>query len=253
MKYYLYISDAKVDMLYPQIPHDSKSRVSTELGFDVKFAKASRKVEKESEDNRYTRLEAVVQFIEDSGALGSLDNPGEYVRATLPMRFAPWGRKGKVQDRYGGSVSRASAQFVCFVGKSASHYILLWGSWKHVLGNTEGAGEFALSTSLGTFALWDYFDRLDFDVDWHKESSSEEEANFAKLRDYARQWRGIRASAFGIPDESMAAGTMIVHGELRGPQQNLEFIAKKFRFMDPTGKGEMWFFLGTPLYVALAE
>ena len=50
MKYYIYISDAKVDMLLPQVPHDVQKKVSTDFGFDMKILKATRKTEAESDD-----------------------------------------------------------------------------------------------------------------------------------------------------------------------------------------------------------
>ena len=37
MKYYIYISDTKVDMLFPQVPHDIKRKVATQFGIDIKL------------------------------------------------------------------------------------------------------------------------------------------------------------------------------------------------------------------------
>ena len=36
MKYYIYISDAKVNMLLAQIPHNIKKKVATEFKIDLK-------------------------------------------------------------------------------------------------------------------------------------------------------------------------------------------------------------------------
>jgi hypothetical protein len=46
MKYYLYISDAKVDMLLPQVTHKAEKKTSTELGFDLKVLSAKYKVKR---------------------------------------------------------------------------------------------------------------------------------------------------------------------------------------------------------------
>ncbi len=86
MKYYIYISDAKVDMLFPQVPHDIKQKIASEFGIDFKVFVAKRKVESESEENRISRLEAVVSYIREYGNLGSVDEPDEYVAGTMPMR-----------------------------------------------------------------------------------------------------------------------------------------------------------------------
>ena len=65
MQYYVYISDSKVDMLLPQIPHDIRKKVATEWKLDLKVFGSTRKEEHETEDNRIARLEAVSSFIEE--------------------------------------------------------------------------------------------------------------------------------------------------------------------------------------------
>jgi hypothetical protein len=37
MKYYVYISDSKVDMLLPQVPGALKQTIAAKLGFDIKI------------------------------------------------------------------------------------------------------------------------------------------------------------------------------------------------------------------------
>jgi len=87
MKYYIYISDAKVDMLFPQVPHDIKKKVATEIGIDIKLLTAKRKVESETEENRISRLETVLSFIREYSNVGSVDEPDEYFGGSMPLRF----------------------------------------------------------------------------------------------------------------------------------------------------------------------
>jgi hypothetical protein len=91
MKYYIYISDAKVDMLLPQVPHQIKQKVATEYGLDIKIFKAQRSVESESEDNRISRLEAVLSFIQEYGKVGSVCKPDDYIEDVMTMRFVNLG------------------------------------------------------------------------------------------------------------------------------------------------------------------
>jgi hypothetical protein len=256
MKYYLYISDAKIDMLYPQIPHDLKKHVKTEVGMDVKFVKASRTTEKEIEENRFTKLAALVAFIEESGTVGSLDEPREYVHATLPMRFATWGRSGKVTHLGSpGHVPPGAAQFVCFAAQTERHRVVLWGSWKHMLGY-ENRGEFSdTSTSMATFALWDFMDRLDTDNEWRTTATEEERAYFDELRKRANDWRQMHVNAFAAPADRVEVTpflAMMVNSELHGPEQKLEFFAKRFHYRS-NGGSDRSCFLGTPIYVATAD
>lgn len=254
MKYYLYISDAKIDMLYPQVPHDVKQRVNTEFGMDLKLVKASRKTEKDTEENRFTKLDAVAAFLQESGNVGSLEEPGEYVLDTLPMRFAPWGRIGR--GTHLGSpefVDSTVTQFVCFAGTMNRFRVILWGSWKHMLGNTDKGevGQFSNSTSLATFAVWDLIDRLDPDVEWRKNATQEEHQYLDRMRARANEWRDMRVNAFATPGEKVTpvlAG--LVNHELQGPEQNLEFLAKRFHYFSTP---QLSSFLGTPLYVALVD
>ena len=85
MKYYLYISDTKVDMILPQVPHETKRKIATQLGFDFKILKAGRKAEQETEENRITRLESVLSFIREFGNVGTVDNPDQFIEDSAPM------------------------------------------------------------------------------------------------------------------------------------------------------------------------
>ncbi len=85
MKYYVYISDAKVDMLLPQITQEQKKKLATEFKIDLKILSASRKTETEMDDNRITKLEAVCEFIRQYGNLGTVDAPDEYIEDSMPL------------------------------------------------------------------------------------------------------------------------------------------------------------------------
>jgi hypothetical protein len=140
MKFYLYISDAKIDMLLPQIPHETKKKIATELGFDLKIFKASRKSEEEIEDNRISRLEAVVAFLRDYGNLGSVDEPDDFFEGDQEMSMA--------QDPSG----------VLFTSLDEDLALCLAGSTKHLIGNyAAGNGSAMMSISMGIYgALREY-------------------------------------------------------------------------------------------------
>ncbi len=60
MEYYLYISESKVNMLFPQIPQATKGKLGAEVGGNVGVLKATVKSEKESQpkENLISRLQA---------------------------------------------------------------------------------------------------------------------------------------------------------------------------------------------------
>ena len=126
MKYYVYISDSKVDMLLPQIPKDVKRKIATEYKFDLKVLSASRKTEVEEADNRITRLEAVCDFVRNYTNVGSVDEPDEYIDDDLSMKW------GSLTNDYRGP---APPLVVYFSGETERTICALGGSMRHVIGS----------------------------------------------------------------------------------------------------------------------
>lgn len=123
MKYYIYISDAKVNMLLAQIPHNIKKKVATEFKIDLKILSASHQSETEVEDSRYFKLATVCNFITDYGNVGTVAEPSDYIADTIDMRWGPFGDKEPVK-----------APLVYFGGVAGDTVIGLGGSMNHVIG-----------------------------------------------------------------------------------------------------------------------
>lgn len=79
LRYYLYISDTKVDMLLQQVDPGFARKRSTEVGVSLKFVSAKRTVEASASD-RVARLERVVRHVDDFCDVGTVDEPGQYFR-----------------------------------------------------------------------------------------------------------------------------------------------------------------------------
>ena len=138
MRYYIYISDSKVDMLLPQIPSEAKRKIATEFKIDLKVLSALRKSETETTDNRFSRLEAVCAFIQDYGNVGSVAEPDDYVYGSMPLRM--------LTDR----------NFVYFGGsdQGTNTVVGLSGSVKHLIGispPTNAHGSSSLLSFTATF------------------------------------------------------------------------------------------------------
>ena len=225
MKYYIYISDAKVDMLFPQVPHDIKKKVATEWKMDLKLLSASRRVETESEDNRIARLETVVEFIRRYGNLGSIEQPDQFVEDILPMRWGPLGD--------------GDIQLVYFAGKVDHTVVGLGGSMKHVIGSSLKGG--CGMSAEPTLALEEIFAR---------EGKNE-------IRDsLASDDRESERDAFELVLEATRSTL--------GPLQLVDFMAKRLMFWNgDVWPGESdnernrlsgtRILLATPLYVALVD
>ncbi|WP_329558554.1 SAVMC3_10250 family protein [Streptomyces uncialis] len=229
-RYYLYISDAKVDMLLSQTDPGWARKRTSEVGLDLKVVTARRSVESASAD-RVARLERVVRFLQDHGDIGDVDEPGQYFGGLLPMQ---WGLVGDDDTVY-------------FGGRTRRTILGLGGASAHVLGAATRAAADAgappppapdrLSASLLPVLL-------------HRIATPADD-------DFV-----LRPAAPGPQDALAAADTDALatvaqaNSTLRGPAQHVEFLAKRLLSGPspyPELHGDRTVLLGTPLYVALAD
>jgi hypothetical protein len=227
MKYYIYISDTKVDMLLPQVPHDVKKKVATEFGIDLKLLTAKHKTEEESDENRISRLEAVVKFIKEYGNVGTVDKPDQYIEDTLPMRWGPY-------DKF----VAAEPSVVYFGGETDRTVFGLGGSLHHVIGNV-GTSQSSASASLAPFLL-SYLGK--------NPATGESEANGGE----------ISGAQTDLDGEFAREVVYLTTRGMKGPSQRLEFLAKRLLqgpspHPDRDKRAGMQVLLATPLYVSMAD
>jgi hypothetical protein len=119
---YVYVSDDKVNQLYPRVPKKFAEKIAAQLGinlppFSLNFRQKEDPLATE-ETKRYDRLEIVRNYIKKDLPNGSIDNPKEYFEGTLPMRRG-YPDKTKV---------------VLFTGETDKTVLALSGSPHHILG-----------------------------------------------------------------------------------------------------------------------
>lgn len=115
-RYYLYISDTKVDMLLPQIDPGFARQRESEVSVGLKVVAGSRRVIEPSPE-RVSRLDRVVEYLDEYGDVGTFDEPGPFFAGTLPMRML---------TSYGDTVY--------FGGGTARTEVGIGGSMAHLLG-----------------------------------------------------------------------------------------------------------------------
>jgi hypothetical protein len=243
MKYYLYVSDAKVDMLFPQVPHEVKKKVATEWKLDLKVLGMSRRTEVDTEDTRFARLDAVVAFVREFGSVGSADEPLDYVSDTLEMR---WG--------YLGGFGGKEMPLVYFGGQTDRTVVGLGGSARHVIGNVGLSTPYSHSAMpfLTTTLVKDLGLGLE-EVHTHYNLADPGHGYDALTRRSKRTEGKFRDVDEKFVFEAVFAASV----EMKGPAQTVEFLAKRLlhglpkEFKYPPNVANI--LLGTPLYVALAE
>jgi hypothetical protein len=232
MKFYLYVSDAKLDMLYAQIPPTLRSRFAKELKIDLKVVSASF-TEATKEDGRYGKVEVVRRYLDDHLPIGTVSNPQAYFAGTIPMRW-------------GAVTGAAPGEMVIFGGEWADITVGLAGSRHHIVGYR---GEGMVTPGTPGFAGSGHVKGILEQM----ESSLSRAVN----PDGERQ----SPQAFGPPQQPVDATTealgVVVRATrgLRGPTQPVEFMAKRLLMgmVDLPGGQTAKVLLGTPIYVATAD
>lgn len=87
IKYYAYISQVKVDMLYSQIPPSFRDGIEAEVKLKLPLTEISFS-KKQVSDTLYIRLNLVESYLERQGLIGSIWKSSEYFRGTLHMGWA---------------------------------------------------------------------------------------------------------------------------------------------------------------------
>ncbi|MDT0467787.1 DUF7019 family protein [Streptomyces gibsoniae] len=222
-RYYLYISDSKVNMLLSQIDPGFAARRTTELGVNLQMVAAKRTVEPPAAD-RFSRLERVVHHLKDHGDLGSVDEPGRFFRGVLPMRW-------------GAMPGDADPSLVFLGGWDDRNVVGLGGSARHLLGAVPGVAESRASSSLMPTML----------SQLGAASELEDELVVDAVDD-----------GFARADRAALTTVHRAVRRLNAPAQKVEFIAK--RLLHGTSPGGdfdpregMSVLLGSPIYVAQAD
>ncbi|RMG24826.1 MAG: hypothetical protein D6732_23220 [Methanobacteriota archaeon] len=222
MKYYVYVSDTKLDMLYEQIPPSLKSQIATEIKIDFKIISTSfSDKERQSLGTKYSKLKVLTDYIERHVGVSDVDDEaiGSYFKGTLPMRWGP------LMNPYSGERTK----IVFFGGHSTHRWVALAGSMKHVVGHVE------------------------------KEPTEAASATYYILSVILNELRPelgdiyLGSPVFGEDEDNKLAldGVSVALGNLRGPVQKVEFLAKTL--LQGNAYSSEPVLLGTPIYVALAE
>jgi hypothetical protein len=118
MRYYLYVSQAKLDMLFDQIPRKVLPRLLTEARVDLKVVGVSLQ-RAATELTRYDRLEIVEEYLAGEYDIGWMTESSFWFRGDLGLRI---------------SVTRNGNGPVFMTGQDGDLVVALVGSAHHVIG-----------------------------------------------------------------------------------------------------------------------
>jgi hypothetical protein len=112
-RYYLYVSDSKVDMLLAQMDPSFTRKRTTELSLNLTVLAGKHASEAPAGGERTARLQRVVRYLEEHGDLGTVDEPGQFFWGLMPLRWGPFptvvGLGGSGHHVLGASAATESA------------------------------------------------------------------------------------------------------------------------------------------------
>jgi len=149
LRYYLYVSDTKLDMLFEQIDPGQRRKISAEVKVDLKLASVTLRSIEHPAPARAAKLRVVERYIERNHRVGSVGVAGaEYVRGSMPMR---WGRIPSPRSLEGPPGLRLPMVF--FKGEMGDQVVMLAGSRHHLLGEYASVGSAAITSGSDLSAI----------------------------------------------------------------------------------------------------
>ena len=211
LRYFIYISDTKLEMLFEQIDPALRRTISAQATIDLKLASLTLRQTDPPPAARIAKLRLVERYIDAHHRVGTIRTPGnDFFRGSMPMQWG-WLDHGLNHDSGTGGLDT-----VFFRGHQASQVVVLAGSRRHVLGEQPAAEDSRLSAHSATPNIFAVI--------------GEHISRNPQLGDYWRELRELPAPAGS--EDGMAAHDPPEVGlreaaqlKLRGPSQNLEFLA----------------------------
>lgn len=220
MRYYHYISNAKVDMLFPQIPAEFLSGLKVELGFNFGLLQGKVVGEQRDPTTDVARVQALEKFFEKEGLIQTDLEEGTWFRGSFIARsgFLP-----------------TCPGLILFGGRLNDGVLLLAGSEAHLISGSANPGkDRGWSFMPRTLDSLKTYLKMNFDLS--SPGITAESMVFGGVR--RLEGGGAMFSAFSsIPEDSLPE-----------PETEFSFLARIF--LVRTNNQDKRLALGSPLYVA---
>ncbi|WP_030682534.1 DUF7019 family protein [Streptomyces sp. NRRL B-1347] len=217
MRYYLYVSTAKLDMLYEQIPPKLLRRLAVEAKVDLKVLSVAVQSPRAG-TSTYDRLDIVETYLEREFDVSWMSEPSAWFRGDLGLRIAGYGDPNSP---------------TLMTGRDGDTVVALIGSSHHLIGYQVAAD----MERVGFSGLPSIFRLLqEIPPEWE--------------RQFDVRWRGRMPSR-----ESVTHDVLHCAEALTVPPVYCEFLARRLLTGTATGADgrELTVVVGTPLYVAMSD
>jgi hypothetical protein len=121
LKFYIYVSKTKVDMLYPQIPAKFLSAADAELKVNLGVVSAGLKSKSPDRPTELTgRVASLVSYIRENETVGTVDDPCTWIQGTADLHW--------------GIVEEYASDIALFGGSINSKVLALLGARESIVG-----------------------------------------------------------------------------------------------------------------------
>lgn len=131
MKYYLYISETKINMLATQIPKKIWEKYKAEVNINIEVFSASIS-KKETENTLYSKVNLIEKYIKKEIGIGTIGNPKKYFRGAADVNWGEWNSDSMAKNNLNNFNPN---DVVFFKGKTVDTGFILVGSSAHMIGN----------------------------------------------------------------------------------------------------------------------
>jgi hypothetical protein len=240
VKYYVYLSETKIQMLHAQIAQGTSRTREASIGFDIKVLKGQVKESRALPESAIPKLVEVINELQRSELVGRIEEPKQYIAGTLRMKW----------NTYGSELfNNAPESPIIFWSycESQNHphegtVMALAGS-KHNLIGQQGDGSTGSSSMTDVMTRW-FLQNIDDPFD-------DEHAVLKRVES------GISGNRRSLGDFDVANGAYLATTSGSGVTSNFEFLAKVLHTSDwPQGfrsSRVRRVILGSPLFVAYAD
>lgn len=235
VRYYIYVSDAKLEMLFPQIPRPLWERISLNVTLKSNNIDAQLGL-KDYQIKRLHMLDQVERHLANNNLIGGPESGKQYIRARMDMRWMDI-----------GGVIYWSGYFYDLLENRKRIVVDLGGSEKHVLRLDEGTELRGTRLAkdhdcLPTFMMMgSYVDSIIYKL--RKPLAEDSRTDIDSPTKSDTSWENERWSASVV---DYTAGEMF-SSNAYGPTREVEFLAKTLLRSNFSSRQVI---LATPLYVA---
>lgn len=240
MKYYVYLSETKIQMLHAQITLGASRTREASIGFDIKVLKGHVTEARALPESAIPKLVEVIDELRRSELVGTITAPKQYVAGTLRMRWNTYGS----ELFYDGLKSPIT--FWSYSDNQNYPYegnvMALAGSKHNLLGQQSDG-------STGSSSMTDLMTR------WFLQNIDDPFDDITEV--LKRVELGPDGNRHSLDDYDVANGAYLAATSGFGVTSNFEFLAKVLHVSDwPQGfRGSKTrrVILGSPVFVAYAD